>query len=688
MNGLVPKQTLWTKARFGEDVIIANLDSGVWPESESFRDEGMGPIPTAWKGICQNEHDQRKLIGARYFHKGREAIAGPLNSTSSNSPRDTGGHGTHTLSIAGGAFAPSAAAFISFAGGGSAKGGAPRARVAAYKVCWPEAESGLLTCSSADILAGILSAVRDGADVISISASTSPTEVASLADDVIAVGSFRAVKNGIAVVASAGNLGPMAGTVANNAPWVITVAASAMDRDWASYVCFNEDQCLKNMGKTHGSTTKPSTLIVLVGGENIKGSNVAQYKSDWTLISPKGKSYSLDSLPKGKLYPFISSKEAKSANASSEQAKYCMVGSLHPKKVKGKIVVCTRGNSAVVEKGEAVKLAGGAGMVLVNNATTGDDLTAFFHVLPATHISYSDGLKLLSYIQSNELPVGCILPPKVELHKRPSPVMADFSSQGPNKITPEILKPDITAPGVNIVAAFTEGVGSTGYDFDMRRFPFYVQSGTSMSCPHVSGIVALLKNVHPDWSPSAIKSAIMTTARVQDNKGESIKNTSLAKATPFNYGSGHVWPNRAMDPGLIYDTNITDYLNFLCAIGYNSSQIAVFEFYSCPSNPPAPEDLNYPSITVPNLGSGSITVTRRVKNVGAPSTYMARVRSPKGVSVLVDPERITFEKIDEEKVFQIVLRQKVRKPIKDYAFGSLTWYDGKHLVRSPIVVKS
>lgn len=147
-------------------------------------------------------------------------------------------------------------------------------------------------------------------------------------------------------------------------------------------------------------------------------------------------------------------------------------------------------------------------------------------------------------------------------------------------------------------------------------------------------------------------------------------------------------PNRAMDPGLVYDLSVDDYLGFLCAIGFNQTQVRLFseEDYTCPRPPVGLLDFNYPSITVPYL-SGSVTVTRRVKNVGSPGTYRARVRSPSGVSVRVEPDELEFSREGEEKAFRVTLSAKKHGGLRDYVFGQLIWSDGRHYVRSPIVVK-
>ncbi|KAL5798166.1 hypothetical protein ACOSQ2_002986 [Xanthoceras sorbifolium] len=645
-HGSVSSNSIWKKARYGEDTIIGNLDTGVWPESKSFIDEELGPIPSKWKGICQNHKDaafhcNRKLIGARYFNKGYASVVGPLNS-SFDSPRDTDGHGSHTLSTAGGNFVAKASIFG--LGKGTAKGGSPKARVAAYKVCWPPVKGN--ECFDVDILAAFDAAIHDGVDVLSVSLGGVPT---TLFNDGIAIGSFHAIRHGIVVICSAGNSGPADGTVSNVAPWLVTVAASTTDRDFPSYVVLGDQKRFK------------------------------------------GQSLSVKGLPGNKYFPLISAADAKGPNATTEDALLCEDGTLDPKKANGKIVVCLRGVNSRVEKGEQAALAGAVGMVLANNNDTGNEVVADPHLLPASHINYNDGVAVFSYIKSTKNPVAYITRATAELGIKPAPFMAAFSSKGPNTIIPDILKPDITAPGVSIIAAYTAAQGPTNQDFDKRRILFNSVSGTSMSCPHVSGIAGLLKTLHPDWSPAAIRSAITTTATTQDNDYEPILNASYSKATPFSYGAGHVQPNLAVDPGLVYDLTINDYLSFLCGLGYNQTQISVSsdeKTYKCPKSFSL-ANFNYPSITVPKL-SGSITVMRTVKNVGSPGTYRARVKKPMGISVSVQPKSLKFEKMGEEKTFFVTLKAKKARAAaaKDYVFGELVWSDDKqHQVRSPIAVK-
>ncbi|XP_059629034.1 subtilisin-like protease SBT5.4 [Cornus florida] len=646
-NGAADLNSLWTKAKHGEDIIIGNLDSGVIPELESFSDKGYGPIPKKWNGICQNGTKigfacNKKLIGARYFYKGFLMNRELKDHSNFSSPRDDGGHGTHTLSTAGGNIVPGAN--ILGAANGIAKGGAPRARVAAYKVCWPPVD-GKGGCSEADILKAFDQAIRDGVDVLSVSlGSVRPTDYV---DDATSIGAFHAAKHGILVVASAGNEGPGDSTLSNPAPWILTVAASTMDREIVANV-------------------------ELGNGARFKGAGV---------FKP---------MRQEKPIPILTGAQAKAAKANEKEALFCKEGALDPQKAKGKIVVCLRGGEVDrADKSVNAARAGAVGMILCNDKADGDAIVADPHTIPASHLNYTAGQALFAYINSTQNPQATIKDTTTQLNTKPAPVMAAFSSKGPNIFTPEILKPDITAPGVSVLAAF--GLPISGFD-KQTVFPFNLLSGTSMSCPHVSGIAALLKAIHPDWSPAAIKSAIMTTASTIDNTGSPILNSSNIKATPFSYGAGHVQPNLAADPGLVYDMTPSDYKKFLCASGYETHKVQLFaKKHVCPNftDPLTILNLNYPSITVPEL-SGSATVRRTLKNVGPPGNYKARVVSPQGFSVIVKPDVFKFTKGGEQKTFSVTLKedQKNKKASddEDYSFGELIWSDGVHNVRSPIVV--
>nr|GME14492.1 subtilisin-like protease SBT5.6 [Ipomoea batatas] len=220
-NSISGGEDLLSKANGGKDVIVGIMDSGVWPESPSFSDEGMEPIPSSWKGICE---------------EGYEATFGRLNQTRDfRSPRDVDGHGTHTASTVGGRRVPNAAAFGGF-GAGTASGGAPNVRLAIYKVCWPVPDKTLAegnTCLADDTLAAFDDAISDGVHVISVSLGAIP-KGQYYTQNGIAIGALHAVKRNIVVACSAGNDGPEASTVANVAPWIITVGASSTDRVFSS----------------------------------------------------------------------------------------------------------------------------------------------------------------------------------------------------------------------------------------------------------------------------------------------------------------------------------------------------------------------------------------------------------------------------------------------------------------------
>lgn len=633
------------------DVVVGVLDTGFWPERDSFDDTGFGPVPAYWKGECVAAKDfdpakscNRKLIGARFFSKGYESSMGPIDeSRESRSPRDVDGHGTHTSTTAAGSAVTDASLF-GYASG-TARGMAPRARISVYKVCWTGG------CFSSDILAAMDAAVNDGCHVLSLSLGGG---AADYYRDSVAIGAFNAMEKGVLVSCSAGNAGPGASTLSNLAPWITTVGAGTLDRDFPAYVVLGD-----------------------------------------------GKNYTGVSLYSGKLLPLTPIPLVYAGNATnSSNGNLCMPGTLLPEKVAGKVVLCERGINARVQKGMVVKDAGGAGMVLANTAANSEELVADSHLLPATLIGEKAGNEVKAYSLSDPNPTATIIFGGTKVGVRPSPVVAAFSSRGPNAVTPEILKPDLIAPGVNILAGWTGAVGPTGLPNDSRRVEFNIISGTSMSCPHVSGLAALLKEEHPDWSPAAIKSALMTTAYVQYHGGEGILDVATGQvATPFDIGAGHVDPRKAMDPGLVYDLTAEDYLEFLCSLDYTSLQIAALSKgrnFSCDAGKNyAVSKLNYPSFSVTfatategtDAGSTtSVTHERMVTNVGPPATYNATATAKVDggeVKITVQPAVITFAETGEKKSYTVKFTAP-SLPSGSSGSGRLEWSDGKHTVASPI----
>ncbi|CAK7347457.1 unnamed protein product [Dovyalis caffra] len=633
------------------EVIIGVLDTGVWPEIKSFDDTGLGPIPSTWKGTCEvgknfnSSSCNRKLIGARFFSKGYEAAFGPIDETmESNSPRDDDGHGTHTITTAAGS-AVAEASLFGYASG-TARGMATHARVAAYKVCW------LGGCFSSDILAAMEKAVADGVHVMSMSIGGGLSDYNR---DTVAIGAFRAAAQGVLVSCSAGNGGPSPGSLANVAPWITTVGAGTLDRDFPAYV---------NLGN----------------GKNYSGASLYS-----------GKSLS-DSL-----VPLIFSGNV----SNSTSGNLCMTGTLVPAQVAGNIVICDRGGNSRVQKGLVVKDSGGLGMILANTELYGEELVADAHLLPTAAVGQRTADVIKHYAFSDPKPMATISPGGTKLGVEPSPVVAAFSSRGPNLVTPEVLKPDLIAPGVNILAGWAGAVGPTGLKNDKRHVSFNIISGTSMSCPHVSGLAALIKAAHQDWSPAAIKSALMTTAYATYKNGKNILDVATGQpSTPFDFGAGHVNPVAALDPGLVYDATVDDYISFFCALNYSASdikQITNKDFTCDPSKKHSLGDLNYPSFSVPlqtasGEGGGAgvkstFKYTRTLTNVGAPATYKVSMTSQtQSVKILVEPESLSFAKEYERRSYTVTFTA-TSLPSGTSSFAHLEWSDGKHVVSSPIAFR-
>ncbi|XP_059662118.1 subtilisin-like protease SBT3.5 [Cornus florida] len=634
------------KSNMGDGVIIGVLDTGFWPESKAFSDEGLGPIPSQWKGVCESgeqfnpkTHCNRKVIGARWYINGFLAEYGqPLNRTDDKeyfSPRDANGHGTHTSSTAGGSFVGN----VSYKGLalGTVRGGAPNARLAVYKVCWNVLGG---QCSSADILKAFDEAIHDGVDVLSLSIGSSIPLFSDVDDrDGIATGSFHAVAKGITVVCAGANDGPLAQTVQNTAPWILTVAASTMDRAFP-------------------------TPITLGNNKTILGHAIYT-----------GKEIGFTGL----LYP-----ESKGLATTSAGA--CEALSLNQSSVTGKVVLCFTSVSrriAVSNASSAVRAAGGIGVIIAKNPSdalypcTSNDF-------PCIEVDYTAGTQILYYIRSTSSPAVKLSPSRTLVGKSVSANVAYFSSRGPNSIAPAILKPDIAAPGVNILAA------SSPLD-PFEDHGFALHSGTSMSAPHVAGIVALLKALHHDWSPAAIKSALVTTAWRTSQYGYPIfaEGSPRKLADPFDFGGGIVNPNGAADPGLVYDMDRACYIQYLCAMGYNSSSISqlIGQPALCSSNRPSILDVNVPSITIPSLRN-STTLTRTVTNVGpVDSVYRAVIEAPVGTILSVRPSVLAFNSRTKKMSFKVTV-SSIHQMNTGYYFGSLTWTNEMHAVRSPVSVRA
>lgn len=628
--GLSKPGGLWSKLGgpgprgAGSGVVVGVVDSGIWPESPSFAPLASPKPVHGWQGICQTGEQwtlddcSTKIIGARYYTEG---YGGPdrikqLFPFEYVSPRDADGHGSHTSSTAAGDYGVDVV--VDGNNLGKASGMAPNARIAMYKVCWGADEG---ACFTSDSVQAIEDATADGVDVINFSISGSLTSVV----DPVESAFLNAADAGVFVAASAGNSGPGASTVAHNDPWVTTVAAGTHDRAYRATVTLGNGASYTGAGLGAAVPTSPIVLSTQVG----------------------------------------------LAGADPTQVRLCFPGTLDPTKVTGKIVVCDRGVNARTDKSLAVQQAGGVGMVLVN--TSPNSLNADLHYVPTVHVDQTAGAAIKAYVAATPNATASLSQGQL-VQGAQAPFVASFSSRGPALAGGgDLLKPDIMAPGVDVLAAVSPP-GHNGRSFDFL-------SGTSMASPHIAGIGALLRQAHPRWSPMAIKSALLTTAAVRDNTGQPIKNDSGTTATALDYGSGQVTPNSAVDPGLVYDSGLRDWIRFLCGAGqFEPAGQACRTFGSID-----PSNLNTPNIAIGSL-AGVQTVTRTVTNVGKrTATYVAFVNEPAGLDIRVTPSRIRLAP-GRSKTFTVKIT-RVSGSYDEYAFGALTWSDGRHRVRSQIVVK-
>jgi hypothetical protein len=653
----------------GEDMVVGIIDGGIWPENPSFADrvdadgkptfDSTGSLaytsaPVSFKGTCVSgqgfdpaKHCNNKLIGAQYFNAGFIASGRTLNWSEYISPRDSnigsngvssghGGHGDHTASTAAG----NANTPVVMGGGfmGNASGMAPRARISAYKICWtydntaePDGTNATNSCYNSDAISAIDAAVKDGVNVINYSISGSQTA----SNDAVELAFYRASLANVFVAASAGNSGP-ANAVAHISPWLTTVAASTHDRFYVA------DVTLKTGVKYTGASTNSTPLA-----------NAPMIRGEDAGLGGGNASLCYSGVPAG------------------QQVK------LDPAKVAGKIVVCTRGDNARVDKSLAVRDAGGVGMVL---ADTGAGLVSEVHSVPTVHVSQADGNAIKAYIVAQGAAAQAAIGGFYNQPK-PSPIMASFSSRGPNMGDANILKPDLTAPGVDIIAAVTptlteaqrNGVAN-GTLVPPGEWASY--QGTSMSSPHVAGVALLLRQAHPSWSPAAVKSALMTTTYATLTDGLPAPQTGTL---PWAQGAGHIDPNKAVDPGLVYDAGKADFVQYNCKV--NKASVSPASDCNTFGTLDETYNLNLPSITVSAV-QGSVVVRRNVTNVGASTaTYRASASVP-NFGTVVTPSSLTLQP-GATGSFTVTLTN-TSAAANTWNFGSLAWTDGTHNVKIPV----
>jgi subtilisin family serine protease len=650
----------WSKGYTGEDIIIGVIDTGIWPEHPSVADVPThkkgnkgplipyGPPPADWHGDefpdnCQFGNDafnpndaaftcNDKLLAARYYRAGFAVgdVCGEPGMTDCGfteflSARDNDGHGSHTATTAGGN--NGVAASIDGEPLGEVSGMAPRARLSVYKICWNGSVVTPRGCASSDAMAAIDQSVADGVDVLNYSIGGAGTTFNG-ADD---IAFLFAADAGVYVATSNGNDGPAAQTVGtpSGVPWITAVGAAQDNQVFGLVV----------------EVTAPASVAgdkeALEGAGPVTLEDTGPIFSDLVVAEP------LDGC-------------APLTNGAD---------------VSGNVALIIRGVCGFVDKYINAQDAGATAIIVYNDGIAPDridpivmgGLTAAV-TIPGVMIGHFDGVDM-----AGAAGVQVVLDPENQISKENT--IAGFSSRGPNGGAPDIIKPDVAAPGVDILAAQTP----IPNDGQAPNELFQIISGTSMASPHVAGTFALLKQAHPDWTPAMAKSALMTTARQNLNK-----TFGDTPADPFDIGAGHIVPKDAFDPGLVYDAGILDYVRFLCG---SETQPPIFAPATCAAiGSIDSSDLNLPSIAIAEF-VGTQTITRRVTNVGkGKKPYRVEIDAPPGIDVDVSPSTIHI-KAGESASYQVTFTATGAAVPEEWAFGSLTWKHGKDEVRSPIAIR-
>ena len=634
----------------GEGMVIGIIDSGIWPESLSFtdcadNDNNWKPSECSnwdasgnwehkhytkpkkkWKLACNlgDAECNYKLIGAQYFNAawGGDAGMAAQRPWEFLSARDYNGHGTHTASTAGGNYGVQATGPA--AGFGKISGMAPRARISMYKALWSTEDGSTASGFTSDLVEAIDQAVADGVNVINYSISGTTNNFL----DPVEIAFLFAADAGVFVSASAGNSGPAVSTVAHISPWITTVAAGTHNRNG------------------EGSVT-------LGNGSTYFGASIA------SAVGP---------------LPLIDSTVAGLPGADPVKVALCYaavdnggVPVLDPALIAGKIVLCDRGVTARVNKSLAVQEAGGLGMLLFN--PTASSINADFHFVPTVHLQNTDRAAVKAYAATPDA-TATINQASIVLNAA-APFTASFSSRGPMLgVASDLLKPDVIAPGQDILASVSP-VTAQGRDFNLY-------SGTSMSAPHVAGIAALLKQLHPKWTPMMIKSALMTSAY------DILDGPNTNPLVIFRQGAGHIQPNSAAFPGLVYDAGFNDWLAFLCGTTTGVTP-ATCSALSGMGYSLDPSDLNVASIAIGDL-AGQQTVKRTVKNVGEKEKYTFSYTGLAGITVTPSVTSFTINR-NASKSYNVTFTNN-GAALNAYVGGYITWTGNLgHVVRIPVVLR-
>ncbi|XP_038971925.1 subtilisin-like protease SBT2.5 [Phoenix dactylifera] len=686
--------------RSGDGIVIGMIDTGINPSHPSFANLRPEPASnlTRFKGRCESGDEfpltacNGKIVGAQYF--ARAAIAaGDFNATRDYaSPFDADGHGSHTASIAAGNYR--IAVLSKGYNYGYASGMAPGARIAVYKAVY--SFGGYMS----DVVAAIDKAVEDGVDILSLSIGPSavpPGPAAFL--NILEVELLFATKAGVSVIQAGGNGGPASSSILSFSPWVTSIAASTTDRKYNNSIILGTRQSLPGSGLSR----KPSSNL----NNTFRISMLHALSSFSSLLS-------LNPAPtmEEELLPIAAAEDVCSRNTSFLVVQNCQHPEpFIPELVRGKLIICTyitefiyapTSMEAIVG---TIQKIGAAGFIITMDRSYDSeppvDSTLTLSIPGIVLTSRRASQALWEYYDSNTVrgtnggvvnfgATGRILDGRRAIYTGQGPAVASYSSRGPDvnnalMETADVLKPNIMAPGSAIWAAWSP---KSHDDQNVKGQEFALLSGTSMATPHVAGVAALIKQSHPNWSPAAITSAMMTTADVTERSGGPMRSqgNEAAAATPFDYGAGAINAARAVDPGLILDTGFKHYIQFLCAVpGVDDESVRRAVGLGCPADRSDwCSDLNTPSVAVANL-VGSRTVVRRVTSVaGAAETYRVAVKEPAGVAVAVRPQEFTIGP-NESRTIKIML--KAGEATNAYTFGELVLTgDRKHVVRIPLAI--
>ncbi|GMJ01524.1 subtilisin-like serine protease 3 [Hibiscus trionum] len=659
--------------RAGEDIVIGFVDSGIYPHHPSFaahHTDPYGPV-RKYRGKCEIDPDTKrdfcngKIIGAQHFAEAAKA-AGAFNpAIDFASPMDGDGHGSHTAAIAAGNNGiPVRVNGHEF---GKASGMAPRARIAVYKALYR-----LFGGFVADVVAAIDQAVHDGVDILSLSVgpNSPPTTTKTTFLNPFDATLLAAVKAGVFVAQAAGNGGPFPKTLVSYSPWITSVAAAIDDRRYKNHLTLGNGKILAGLGLSP-STHPNQTYTMVAANDVLLDSSVSKYS------------------PSDCQRPEV----------------------LNKKLVEGNILLCgysfnfVVGTASIKKVSETAKSLGAVGFVLaVENVSPGTKFDPVPVGIPGILITdVSKTMDLIDYYNVSTprdwtgrvksfKAIGSIGDGLMPILHKSAPEVALFSARGPNIKNfnfqdADLLKPDILAPGSLIWAAWSPN-GTDEPNFVGEGFALI--SGTSMAAPHIAGIAALLKQKHPRWSPAAIKSALMTTTTKLDRGGRPLQAQQyseteamkLVTATPFDYGSGHVDPRAALDPGLIFDAGYKDYMGFLCTTpGIDIHEIKKYTNSPCNTTMGRPSNFNTPSITISHL-VGSQTVTRTVTNVAKEETYVITARMQPSIAIETRPSAMTMRPGASRK-FSVTLT--ARSVTGRYSFGSITMKGSRgHKVVIPV----